>query len=398
VTGFLLAALVLLLLGAALLAWRRDGIREADLDDPNLNWYRQRAKELSGDDGVLLEEVQLRLLEDGVAPEASASDLPSTRFPVLPLMGLMLLISGFAYWHLGAMEDVLIYQSLNTLSPEDGEPARRELVERIAARSAVREDNLQYLSLLGQLYMADEDYAAASDSFSRLVASAPEDPQALALAAQARFLAQDRTLDEQAQLLAERALAVDPRQRTALGLLGMAAFEAQSYQAAVTYWERLQAQEAPGSPGYNMLDEVLSLARERGGIAVDEATERDGVAPASDAGGISVALALAEGESADPAATVFVFARSATAAGGIPIAVRRLQAADLPITLRLNDADAMTGQLLSEAGAVEVAAQVSVNGRPGQANALFAGVAGPVNASEKGAAVSILLRPTANPG
>ena len=173
------------------------------------------------------------------------------------------------------------------------------------------------------------------------------------MAAQARFLAADRQLDSEAQLLAERALAVDPAQRTALGLLGMASFENGAYNAAINYWGRLQEQETPGSPGYDMLEQVIAVAMERGGLTKELAAASD---DNDNAPGISVSLALPADHQADPKAVVFVFARRAGAQGGMPIAVRRLQAAQLPLTLRLSDGDSMAGQLLSEAGAVLVSA------------------------------------------
>ena len=417
-TGFLLAALALFLLALGMLAWRRDGPRDADRDDPNLHWYRQRARELGegaghgNNEGVdrgnepgnepgneaLREEARLRLLEDtlpdarpATAADASAAGLG--RVPLLALGAVLLLLSAAIYRHTGALEDVLIHRDLARLKPGAGTLARARLMERIAARSAAREDNLQYLHLLGQLHMADENYRAASAHFARLAARAPEDPRAQAMAAQARFLAADRVLDDRARLLAERALAVDPRQRTALGLLGMAAFEAGSYRAAASYWERLQAQETPASPAYKMLGDVLALARQRGGLAApaDEAALLDNTAAGGHSAGISVSLAFAEGVAAEPGATVFVFARPASARGGMPIAVRRLSAGDLPLTLRLSDADSMAGQLLSAAGAVRVSAQLSVNGQPGLANARLSGAAGPVAVGGAEASVTIVL-------
>ena len=399
-TGFLLAALTLFLIALGLLAWRRDGPRDADRDDPNLHWYRQRARELSrgghrGDDRdneTLREEARLRLLEDAPpdaplnAPPAAPADSSAAvgPIPLLALGAVLLLLSAAIYRHTGALEDVLIHRDLVRLAASDDALARARLLERIAARSAVREDNLQYLSLLGQLYMADENYRAASERFARLAERAPEDPRAQAMAAQARFLAAGRVLDDRARLLAERALAVDPRQRTALGLLGMASFEAGSYRAAAAYWERLQAQETRGSSAYEMLGEVLALARRRGAPA-DEAPS------GGDSAGISVSLAFADGVAAEPGATVFVLARPAAARGGMPIAVRRLSAGDLPLTLRLSDADSMAGQLLSAAGAVRVSAQLSTNGRPGLANARLSGAAGPVAAGGAEASVTIVL-------
>ncbi|MEE4108977.1 MAG: cytochrome C biogenesis protein, partial [Halieaceae bacterium] len=368
--------------------------------------------ELAGEDGALVEEARLRLLEDGVVPAGdkrdadrggaggSGSGAPASAFAsrrsLLLLVGLLVAATALIYRETGSLEDVLIYRELRDLSPDDGEAARVALLERIRARSAERPDNLQYLNLLGRLNMAAEDFAAAGDAFARLVEQAPEDPQALAMAAQARFLASGRQLDPQAQLYAERALAVDPEQRAALGLLGMASFEAGSYNAAVTYWERLRELEDRGSPGYEMLGEVLALARERAGLAPAADGTADDAAVA-EGPGISVALRLAGSATADPSATVFVFARP-RGQGGMPVAVRRLRAGELPLTLRLTDSDAMAGQLLSEAGSVVVSAQVSANGQPGQANALFSGQSSPIEAGDGSAAVTIELEPVASSG
>lgn len=390
--GFIAGALCLLAV-AALIVWlgQRPGPRAADAGDPNLQWYRQRSRELDADDALLLEEARLRLLEDGVTEGAdNAEPAAPGRVPAFLLTALLAVLAAVVYYSTGAVEDVLIYRELQAMSADDDQADRSELLGRIARRSAARPDNLQYLGLLGRLYMADANYGAARDSYAALAERLPEDPQALALAAQARFLAAERVLDSEAQLMAEQALAVDPTQRTALGLLGMASFESGAYRAATAYWERLQALEAPGTPGYQMLGEVLAMARQRAGLPAPEAPA-DAPGIADDAPGISVQLSLADGNSAAPDAAVFVFVRPAGAAGGMPIAARRLQAGELPVQLRLSDADSMAGQLLSESGAVEVLAQLSANGRPGNANALFAGSAGPVEAGGEEAAVSIAL-------
>ena len=390
-SAFLIGVLVLLVLAALLLWPRQRAPRPADGDDPNLGWYRQRREELAGEDPALVEEARLRLLQEereGDDP-AIPGEQPVRRWPGLLLIAGVVISAVLIYGHTGSLEDVLSHDALGRLTAEDSEATRNALVARIEARSREREENLQYLGLLGRLYMAAEDYAGASVSFGRLATLAPEDPQALALAAQARFLAAGRVLDPEAQLLAERALAVDPQQRTALGLLGMASFETGAFSAAVSYWERLQAMETPASPGYRMLEDVLALARERGGIA---APADEGEQPAAAQGPrIAIDLRLADGLVADPGATVYVFARPADS-GGMPIAVRRLTAAQLPLSFELRDADAMAGQKLSEAGPVRVSAQLSRNGQPGAANARFSGESEVVEASDE-ASVSIELRP-----
>ncbi|MEM6773482.1 MAG: cytochrome C biogenesis protein [Pseudomonadota bacterium] len=406
---FLAGAALLLIIAAVLLLARRDNApRPADLDDPNIAWYRTREAEIDSSEVALVEDARLRLLEDGLPPEGEAQAALQNEsaaragiggFPVLLLLPLLAGGAGAVYWQTGALEDVLIYRELTDIRPEDGEQARSKLLKRIERRSEARPDNLQYQGLLGRLYMAGEDFPAASAAFERLVQRAPEDAEALAMAAQARFLASGRALDERAQLYAERALAVNPQQRTALGLLGMASFETGVYPAAIAYWERLRALEAKPSPGYAMLTEVIELARERSGAAPVAAVDEAPAVPAStgpgEAGalmapGILVDLRLADAQAADPAAVVFVFARPEGQAG-MPVAVRRLQAAELPVQLRLTDRDAMAGQLLSEAGRVVVSAQLSSNGQPGEANALLSGVSGPVVAGGEDSRVMIEL-------
>lgn len=391
-TPFLVAAALLVLIAAGLLLWRRDSSpRSPDGDDPNLAWYRAREAELIGADPMLVEEARLRLLEDGALGGSASTAAGSAGFPVAVLALVIAAGAALIYWRTGALEDVLIYEALRDIDPPATDAQRDDLLNRIASRSAARPDNLQYLSLMGRMYMAGEDYSAARGAFARLAARTPGDPQALALAAQARFLAAGRELDNEAQLLAERALAVDPEQATALGLLGMASFERGDYRAAVVYWERLRALEAPGSPGHEMLGEVLAMARQRGGIDSEASQAPDSApSPVAAGPGISVTLRLAESMEVDPQAVVFVFARPADRAG-MPVAVRRLQAAQLPLTLRLSDGDAMAGQRLSEAGSVLVTAQLSANGQPGEANALLSGVAGPIAAGDDAVAVSIEL-------
>lgn len=399
-SAFVAGAGALLLLAAALLLWSdRRRPRGADRDDPNLGWLEQRRRELADSgDPRLLDEAALRLLEDGAAAgvrPASPGPRGGRRLAALLLL-LALPASALLYYRLGALEDVLIYRQLDALSEQD--PAGLErLTARVQARSEARPDNLYYLDLLGQLQLGSEDAAQAVDTFRRLAERAPESARAQAQAAQAMFLAAGRRLEPEAQLLAERALALDPQEGMALGLLGMASFEAQQYAAAVTYWERLQALEAPGSESHRMLEDVLRLARERAGLDVAEASPVAGAAATGDgsdapAAGVTVSLALPEAAAASPDAVVFVFARPRGAAGGMPLAVRRLRAADLPLTLRLSDADSMAGALLSEAGEVVVSAQLSRNGQPGAANALFRGESPPVTPDVGGEAVAIRLQ------
>jgi len=178
-----------------------------------------------------------------------------------------------------------------------------------------------------------------------------------------------------------------------LGLLGMASFEQGKYRAAIEYWQRLLAMEAPGSESANMIAGVIQTARERLGEA-PAAQQQVTAAPADEvSGGAGVTVRVPAPEGIDPGDTVFILARNAQSGSRMPIAVRRLTAAQLPVTLRLDDSSSMAGQKLSDTESVMVVVQISPDGKPGEATASWLGQVGPLAPSVGGEPVEIVLRP-----
>jgi cytochrome c-type biogenesis protein CcmH len=290
---------------------------------------------------------------------------------------------------LGAAADVAIARQLQSLDENTTAEQMDELMQRIESRAAQRPDNLHYTALLGRYYMGQQEYASAATTYEALAQQAPEDAQALAYAAQARYLAAGRSLSDDARLRAEQALAIDPHQRTALGLLGMASFEQGNYRAAVEYWQRLLVMETPGSESARMIAGVIESARQNLGEGPEVVETPSGAGGA----GVSVHVALPDGASVNPGDTVFVLARNADSDSRMPIAVQRLQAAQLPVTLRLDDSNSMAGQKLSETPSVVVLVQVSPDGRPGEANATWMGRAGPLAPGTDSEPLAIVLSP-----
>lgn len=392
-TTFLLACAGLILLSGLFYLFPGWAMRRP-LDDgaqANLDWYRLRRRELAEEGETGLEtDAQLRLLEDQQAPVETPLPDPRAPFPVWVLFPLVAVMAGILYYQLGSVADVRIGGQLAALDDSAGEDDMLALMSAIEKRSGQRPDNLHYLALLGRFYMGQGDFIMAAETYNRLALAAPEDSQALAHAAQASYLASGRTLDAESQARAEQALAINPHQRTALGLLGMAAFEREQFRAAIQYWERLLAMEAPGSEGAQMIAGVIAEAREQlGEPQIAEAGEPE---PAASIG-LSLRVAAPEGVVLNPGDTVFVLARSAASDSRMPIAVQRLQAGELPVTLRLDDSNSMAGQKLSEAGEVVVVVQVSPEGTPGEENASWLGRAGPLEPSLSTEPLAITLEP-----
>jgi cytochrome c-type biogenesis protein CcmH len=236
--------------------------------------------------------------------------------------------------------------------------------------------------------------------YLKLSEQAPGDAGALALAAQASYLDAGRVLDTDSQMLAERALSIDPHQRTALGLLGMAAYENAQYQAAIAYWQRLLVMEDPDSSSAQMIQGVI--ARAQAALAGDSAgtsphtaaagTAQPEPADAAAGAGIRLHLELAPGSEVNASDTVFVFARNPGAASRMPVAVQKLTVAQLPLTLRLDDSNSMAGQKLSELTAVSVVARVSPSGRPDAQSASYQAELGPLQPATEGPVHALVLR------
>ncbi len=392
-TFILVCAGLVLVSGVFYLFPRARGGVDEDLESANLEWFTLTAQEIAEQGDEALEaDARLRLLEDAqqAAPAAAPVARHNRGFPVWALLPVVAISSGALYYNLGAAPDVLITRQLESLGEASTEAEMQALMQAIEQRAGQRPENLGYTALLGRYYMGREEYARAAELYSGLAQQAPEDAQALALAAQAQYLAAGRTLNDAVRMRAEQALAIDPHQRTALGLLGMASYEQGQYRAAIAYWQRLLATEPPGSEGARMIGGVIESARQRLGEGGATAAAP---AVAATGAGVTVRVALPDQADASPSDTVFVLARNALSDSRMPIAVQRLQVAQLPVTLRLDDSNSMAGQKLSETESVLVIVQVSPEGRPGEASATWLGQAGPLAPSLEGEALDILLQP-----
>lgn len=373
------AGLLCLALGLVLVlprSWRESRVSESTLD-----WLRLRQSELAQEErlaGAELSELrldaELRVLDELDRGRASQQGErhPVGRLPigVLALLVAVVLIAPVALYELiGSYRDVQIADKLASLDPTV-EGSVEELVRSISDRSTQRPGNADYLAILGDYFTAQGEHAEALERYEQLLTLFPESPEMLAKAAQAEYLEGERELSSRAKRRAESALAADPNQGVALGTLGMAAFEAAAYADAARYWERLLALEPPGSPGAQMLTELLVEARARIGEPVAGVED-----PIDDsATRVTVSVTLPAGAEVSTG-SIFVLARPANSNQRMPIAVVRRSVTDLPLEVTLDDSNSMAGQSLSTLDRVDIEVQLSPSGQPGLQNASWTALA-----------------------
>ena len=342
--------------------------------ESNLDWLALRQGELSdvvGEDRqALSRDAELRILDESSGAESeqvlpNGGTFAGGRRGVLLLIAVVVIAPILLYFNLGAIEDVRIADALEGM--QDASPAEvQRLLSDIEERSAAKPGNVEYLSLLGEYYTAQNAHVQALEIYEQLLLEFPESAELLARAAQAEYLKGERQLTDRARRRAEAALAINPEQRSALGTLGMAAFEAGQYARALQYWEQLLAFEAPGTPGYQMLTTIIAEARTRGGLADAPAVLAIEAEPSLSVG-VTVTVAMPEGVTAQ--GTVFVIARPSGGAQRMPTAAVRRSASELPFSVRLDDTSSMAGQKISALSLIDVEVQLSETGQPGRATA-----------------------------
>lgn len=250
-----------------------------------------------------------------------------------------------------------------------------EMVVRLEQTVQVQPDAGEAWYFLGRAYMGKQRYSDAVKAFEKSAELADRPAEVLGQLAQARFFAGDRQWTAEIQNLTDEALKTDPQEGTSLGLLGIGAFEAGRYAEAIAYWQRLtaalSADDAARAPIESGIERAKALLVEAGG------TLPAPVVVASPAAlNVRVELAPALRDKVQPGDTLFVFAKAASGPP-MPLAVKRLTVADLPVEVSLSDADAMMPQLkISSFPQIQLMARIS---RAGNATAgEWVGLSAPV--------------------
>lgn len=363
--------LLLVALGFLMIPLLR-GQREFSVEDRtalNVALYQERLAELNAQQaaGTLnaeqLEagkaEAARELLADTEGRKTLPGDNLGRAIPLLSALAVPLLGLGL-YLHWGGSEEVEL-----TRAYESAPSTLEEMTARLEKTVEVQPDAVEAWYFLGRAYMARERYADAVVAFRKAADQANRPADVLGQLAQAQFFAGDRQWTPEIQGLTAEALAADPQEGTTLGLLGIGAFEAGRYAEAIGYWQRLVATLPPEDGARASIESGIERARANL-IEAGESLPEPVVAASSAALKVYVELGAGIRDSVQPTDTVFVFAKAASGPP-MPLAVKRLTVADLPIEVSLSDADAMMPQMkISGFPQIQLMARIS---RAGNATA-----------------------------
>ena len=221
---------------------------------------------------------------------------------------------------------------------------------------------------LGQLLVGAGDFDNAIKAFDRVIEIEGEHADILDAKAQANYYRNDQQIDENVQQLIDRALALDPADPSTNILLGMHNFINQNYQHAIDYWQRV-VDSGRKTVNVTALQEAIAEAKNRLSLtgtapiesSVDDNTHEGPQLELHVSLSDEINEKLSQGEDK----VVFVYAVPADGSR-MPVAAVKIKASDLPTTIILNNARAMSPQAnLSSVEDVNIYAVVSKAGGVG---------------------------------
>ncbi|GAA5193462.1 c-type cytochrome biogenesis protein CcmI [Ferrimonas gelatinilytica] len=384
-----IAALTLLALALIWLPfWRRSRLARQASDaqlrkETNLNLFNEREAELDTDlaEGrinqseydALKQEMQLTLLQNIEQEEdVLARQSPTVLWPIT--MSIVLtLVSGYTYYDLGRHSDWNAPHSAQQADPHAGMNPEQLMAMRLQQMENHVEKNptdSQAWFSLGHAYISSSQYRKAIDAFDTVMGLVGVHAELLGPKATAMYYLADQNITPEVQVVIDQALADDEKDPATRLLLGMDAFFTARYEDAIGHWEMILT-----SPRTDVDRDAIqgAIAQARTMLQNGEAMPQDAVHQSegsqvhdSDAGSITVTVTLdsAVAQHANATDTVFIYARP-TKGPGMPLAVARVQVADLPTTVVLDDSKAMSPQMvISSAEQVMIIATVNHDGSP----------------------------------
>jgi cytochrome c-type biogenesis protein CcmH len=401
------------LFGALFVVWplikapfaHRSWTRRVQRDDTQVELYQEhledleRAKSLGDIDEKQFDdlklELQKNLLAEGRTEASDAYKLDGKKL-ILVLALAVPIVSVVLYIQLGAKKDWDIYQLINQLpeskSREEHDGKMRELIIDVQARLNQTPDNLQLQNLLAQLSMALQDYDQAESAYRAILKEYPESAGVIANLAQAMFYRAGNTVTPEVREYVEKALALAPMLPEMHGLAGIDAKNQGDLRGAIKHWKlavQSMNKDSPVAQGYLSGIANAEAALAAAGESAD--APKDPQAATEELAQIEVSVSLGADVKANPGDTLFVYARAWQGAK-VPLAIKKLSVADLPLSLTLDESMAMApGMTIKSFPELELIARISRSGSPAAQSGDWQASAGPIKLSELKGPIELVI-------
>jgi len=264
-----------------------------------------------------------------------------------------------------------------------------EMLERVKQRLRDNPEDAEGWFIMGRTYLSMQKFDEAVTAFQRTYDLVGEAPGVMFTLADALALQNGGSMAGEPTELVRRGLEISPQDPTGLWLAGLAAEQRQEYKLAHAHWAEMLPLIADDEASSDEVRRLLAILEKRDpGIQPVTAPETL-VAAVSISLNVDLDAALRSQVSAQD--SVFIYAK-AMQGPPMPLAVKRLTVADLPVSVSLSDSDAMMPNMkLSSFAEVIVGARVSKSGNPvAQPGDLFVEV-GSIDSKNPPATLSLMI-------
>lgn len=372
-SAFWITLLLLLLAACALFlsaGWRQRQASNGDRDRLNKDFYQQRMDELAQDEaqGVVAErpvmerELQQTLLTD-IPPGKVASVHSSSRWILLPGVIALIVVSLGTYLKTGGLAQMRDWMQVKeeypalcarVMDPQAKPLSMEELAHlQLGLRSALQSEpnNRNDWAMLGRLGMVLNNANLASQAFEHALQLAPNNLELKQDYAEVLTRSSDQQDNCQAGLILRDLLKDDHNNIRTLSLLAFNAFEQQQYDQAISAWQTMLTLLPVDDQRRTMIARSIEQAKTDAGqqdnrlaLTVTLAPQAEKMLPQ---GGVMY-ISVSDGVSP------------------VPVAVKRMPLSHFPLSLTLDDSNAMMqDRLLSAQHQVQVRVRIS---RDGSAN------------------------------
>ncbi len=278
-------------------------------------------------------------------------------------------------------------------SHEGGGMTMAQAIAKLEERLQENPDNAEGWYMLARSYVSQQQFGKAANALERVIKlEGEDDPHLLLQYADALAMANDGRVAGKPEAIIHKALELKPDYPEALWLAGIAESQHDRIPEALVYWRKAVALLEDQPEAQAELKNQIALAEEKmtsmgtqpAPATTLAAAPQTKPAPVAGTGAsISVTVSLAENVAprAGPNDTVFIYARAASGPP-MPLAATRTTVSALPVTVTLDDSQAMMPQMkLSAFQQVIVGARISKSGQATPQPGDLEGTSGPLDVS-----------------
>ncbi len=382
---FILAATLIVLATLAWLVWPLVFTRNTfsyARHAQNIHFAKERLAELeeqlknasisATDYEALKLEIETTLAQDidlANAKQDEGSALPKrpNKAAITALCVFLPLGAAAIYTYVGTPEAFKQTQ-ITSDSPTASAEQVSQMVASLEQRLTDSPNDIEGWALLSRTYLALGQFSKAKSSLLTQIELGDRSAETYATLADASALAANGNMAGEPIEYAKKALSINPRNRQALWLSGLAAAQIGDTASAKTHWDILLDVLADQPQQQAELRDIIAEVLGQQALPAQatekekENTQESVTAPKGITVNVSIAPQMAAALSPNDA--LFIIAKAVNGPPA-PLAVKRLTVNDLPITVTLSDQDAMLPQFnISSFENIALSARVSKSGQP----------------------------------